>query len=407
MAGEWQETTWGDLATLEYGKALRNYQDTPSTARVFGTNGPIGWHHEALWCGPGVIVGRKGAYRGVHYTKDPYWVIDTAYSLQPKSSINLRWAYYQLKSIDLNNVDDGSPIPSTTRPAFYALPVLKPPRATQDRIADLLSSLDDKIELNRLVAETLEAIARVLFRSWFVDFDPVRAKAEGHPTRLSDETAALFPSSFGDDALPAGWSLEPLREHLDVLSGGTPSKGDARYWGGDIPWVTPRSMMQSHVFDTADRVTEDAVGNGTRLAPCGSIMVMVRGMGLHQAVRISQVRRDVTFNQDVKALVSKNLDSAFLLYFMLHCQEDLLTKVRASGHGTGVLPSNALESLMIPVPPVESQQRLFLPFGLFNSRIATSRMEASILATMRDTLLPKLISGDLRIADAEKRISAA
>jgi len=93
-------------------------------------------------------------------------------------------------------------------------------------------------------------------------------------------------------------------------------------------------MMQSHVFDTEDRVTEGAVGNGTRLAPCGSIMVMVRGMGLHQGVRISQARRDVAFNQDVKALVSKKLDSAFLLYLLLHYQEHLLTKVRASGRRT-------------------------------------------------------------------------
>src|SRR5271167_4833333 len=210
MAVEWQETTWGDLATLEYGKALRDYQDTPSTARVFGTNGPIGWHDKALWHGPGVIVGRKGAYRGVQYTEDPYWVIDTAYSLQPKTSINLRWAYYQLKSIDLNNVDDGSPIPSTTRPAFYALPVLKPPRATQDRIADLLSSLDDKIELNRRMAETLEAMARALFRSWFVDFDPVRAKAEGRDTGLPKPVADLFPAGLVDSELgeiPEGWEV--------------------------------------------------------------------------------------------------------------------------------------------------------------------------------------------------------
>ena len=214
MAGEWQETTWGDLASLEYGKALRDYRDTPSIARVFGTNGPIGWHDEALWRGPGVIVGRKGAYRGVHYTEDPYWVIDTAYSLQPKTLINLRWAYYQLKSIDLNNVDDGSPIPSTTRPAFYALPVLRPPRTTQDRIADLLSSLDDKIELNRRMAEILEAMALALFRSWFVDFDPVRAKAEGRSTRLSEEIAALFPSTFDNDAcrmVPGATSGTPSR----------------------------------------------------------------------------------------------------------------------------------------------------------------------------------------------------
>lgn len=75
MAGEWEPVTWGDLATLEYGKALRTYSQVTNTARVFGTNGPIGWHQEALWQGPGVIIGRKGAYRGVRYTEEPYWVL--------------------------------------------------------------------------------------------------------------------------------------------------------------------------------------------------------------------------------------------------------------------------------------------------------------------------------------------
>jgi type I restriction enzyme, S subunit len=216
MGGEWHKTTWGELATLEYGKALREYEDVPKAARVFGTNGPIGWNDQALWEGPGVIVGRKGAYRGVHYTDGPYWVIDTAYSLHPKAPINLRWAYYALRSIDLNAVDDGSPIPSTTRPAFYALSVMVPPRKEQDQIANILSGLDDKIELNRRMAETLEAIARALFKSWFVDFDPVRAKAEGRPTGLPDDLAVLFPDCFDENGIPAGWEIKSIEALVEV-----------------------------------------------------------------------------------------------------------------------------------------------------------------------------------------------
>jgi len=168
MGGEWHRHTWGELATLEYGKALAGYRAVPSKARVFGTNGPIGWHTDALWDGPGVIVGRKGAYRGVHYTTTPYWVIDTAYSLQPKRSMNLRWAYYQIKTLNISNVDDGSPVPSTTRPAFYSLPVFLPPRAEQDAIVNLLGSLEDSIDLKRRTAETLETTALALFADWLL-----------------------------------------------------------------------------------------------------------------------------------------------------------------------------------------------------------------------------------------------
>jgi len=81
---DWATRKWGDLATLEYGKALRGYQDAEGPYRVFGTNGPIGWHDEALCTYPSVIVGRKGAYRGIHYSEDPFWVIDTAFYLAPQ-----------------------------------------------------------------------------------------------------------------------------------------------------------------------------------------------------------------------------------------------------------------------------------------------------------------------------------
>src|SRR5690606_31891927 len=104
-----------------YGRALRNYSKTAGQYRVYGTNGPIGWHDEALCHHLGVIIGRKGAYRGVHYSPAPFFVIDTAFYLEPKVELDLRWAYYELLSRDINALDSGSAIPSTSRDAFYSL----------------------------------------------------------------------------------------------------------------------------------------------------------------------------------------------------------------------------------------------------------------------------------------------
>ncbi|MFH2001762.1 MAG: restriction endonuclease subunit S, partial [Planctomycetota bacterium] len=178
MGSEWEWKTWGDLALLEYGKGLRDYQESDGPFRVFGTNGPIGWHDEPLCPFPSVIIGRKGAYRGIHFSPDPFYVIDTAFYLNPKVKFNIKWAYYELLTHDINGMDSGSAIPSTSRDSFYSLPVIVPPEDEQNAIAHILGSLDDKIELNRRMNETLEAMARAIFKSWFVDFDPVRAKAE-------------------------------------------------------------------------------------------------------------------------------------------------------------------------------------------------------------------------------------
>src|SRR3990172_4433104 len=150
MAGEWKKMQWGDLVTLEYGKGLRGYEHGSGKYRVFGTNGPIGWHHEPLYHHPTIVVGRKGAYRGIHYSAQPCFIIDTAFYLKPRTEFDMRWAYYELLTHDINAMDSGSAIPSTSRDAFYRLPVCVPTDITEQRaIAHILGTLDDKIELNR------------------------------------------------------------------------------------------------------------------------------------------------------------------------------------------------------------------------------------------------------------------
>jgi type I restriction enzyme S subunit len=123
-----------------------------------------------------VILGRKGAYRGVEYSPEPFFVIDTAYYVMPKTTLSMRWVYYAMRHYKLGEVDDGSPIPSTTRAAVYMLDLDVPPPEEQRTIARILGALDDKIELNRRMNETLEAIARALYANW-------RGNSEGQPSR--------------------------------------------------------------------------------------------------------------------------------------------------------------------------------------------------------------------------------
>lgn len=404
MAGEWQETTWGRLAVLEYGRALRTYGDTRNFARVFGTNGPIGWHSEPLWNGPGVIVGRKGAYRGVHYSEGPYWVIDTAYSLQPKKSLNIRWAYYQLKSIDLNSVDDGSPIPSTTRPAFYALPVKLPPRAEQDRIADLLSALDDKIELNRRMAETLEGTARALFKSWFIDFDPVRAKAEGRATGLPNDLAALFPDRLEEDELPAGWEPTSI-ETLAEVNPYTSLKA-----GSVAPYVDMAALPTRSA--RIEAWIERSAGSGARFRNGDTLIARITPCLENGKTAIVDFLPDgqVGWGSTEFIVVRPRPNVPAAVPYLLARHEPFRSHLIAAMTGTSGrqrAPAAAVTAWTIarPTSPV------LAAFGeivdpLFE-RIRAADAENRTLVSLRDALLPRLISGELRIADAQKRISAA
>ena len=219
----WRTASWGDLATLEYGKSLRGYESSEGPYPVYGTNGQIGWCNEPLCSDSSVIIGRKGVYRGVHYSSTPFFVIDTAFYLQTKVEIDSRWAYFALLTHDINGMDSGSAIPSTSREDFYSLPVEVPPLPEQRAIAHILGTLDDKIELNRRMNQTLEEMARAIFQDWFVDFGPVRAKLEDREPYLPPELWSLFPDRLVDSELgevPEGWEVKMLGEvaHLNPES---------------------------------------------------------------------------------------------------------------------------------------------------------------------------------------------
>jgi type I restriction enzyme S subunit len=267
MGSEWTEKTWGELATLEYGKALIGYEQSSGKYCVYGTNGPIGWTDSYLYTKPSVIIGRKGAYRGVHFTEKPFFVIDTAFYLKPKTEFDMRWAYYQLLTQNINAMDSGSAIPSTSRQDFYGLPLLFPPIDEQVAIAQLLGSLERKIALNQRMNKTLEAMAQALFNSWFVDFDPVKAKAEGRgPEGMNDAIAALFPSAFTESIpgpIPEGWEISEIGKEVEVVGGSTPSTQESAYWeDGRFYWVTPKdlSKLKSPILlDTERKITEFGV----------------------------------------------------------------------------------------------------------------------------------------------------
>src|SRR5699024_8357092 len=117
----------GEIAELKYGRALpHSKRSDMGEVQIYGTNGPIGYTHASQGDGPTVVVGRKGAYRGVHYSEGPFWVIDTAYYVELSQRVNPKWAYYSLLDTDINRLGSGSAIPSTKREDFYALSVTVP-----------------------------------------------------------------------------------------------------------------------------------------------------------------------------------------------------------------------------------------------------------------------------------------
>jgi type I restriction enzyme S subunit len=277
----------------------------------------------------------------------------------------------------------------------FQLPV--PPLSVQHGISDLLSALDDKIELNRRMAETLEAIARALFGSWFVDFDPVRAKAEGRPTGLPDDLATLFPVAFGEDGSPLGWVTRNLIDDFRVTMGQSPPGSTYNENGKGVPFYQGRTdfgfrFPTRRVFCTAP----------TRIARRGDTLLSVRA----PVGDINMADEECCLGRGVAALRHNSGSSSFT-YYAVQVLQPAISSFNDDGTVFGAINRKQLEKIRFINPPSRIVNAFHKSVEPLDERIALDMQQVSALATLRDTLHPKLISGELRIADAEKRISAA
>jgi type I restriction enzyme S subunit len=300
------------------------------------------------------------------------------------------------------NEGTGSTVSNLRIPLLEALPIPLPPLAEQKAIAAVLGALDDKIELNRRMNATLEAMARALFQSWFVDFDPVRAKLDGRqPTNLDPATAALFPDSFQDSVLghiPKGWRVEPVGEVVACVGGATPSTSEAKYWeGGTHHWTTPKdfSSLQAPILtDTERRLTDAGIAKiSSGLLPAGTLLMSSRAPVGYLAISAIPV----AINQGFIAMKCNDRASN---YFMLNwCQQNM---AEIEGRATGTTFAEISKQNFRPIPMVLPPKELMTAFNAqvapHYAQITANLHQSRTLATLRDTLLPKLLSGELSVA---------
>ena len=171
-----------------------------------------------------------------------------------------------------------------------------------------------------------------------------------------------------------GWTPTTLGECARWVSGGTPSKRNPAYWGGAMPWVSAKDMKEFRLYDSQDHVTPEALGNGTRSVPPRSILLLVRGMTLHDDLPICMVMREMTFNQDVKALVPHDhVVPEFLAYWLLANKPDLLRLVDSASHGTGRIHTQVFKDTELGLPSLPVQQRIADVLGKLDDKIELNR----------------------------------
>ena len=209
--GEWRDATLGDMIELKRGHDLPQQDRHRGTIPIVSSSGVSDYHSVPKVKGPGVVTGRYGTLGQVFYVAEDFWPLNTTLYVCNFKGNDPRFVSYFLRSVDFLAYSDKAAVPGLNRNHLHQALVRYPTDIMEQRaIAHILGTLDDKIELNRRMNETLEAMARALFKSWFVDFDPVRAKAQGRDPGLPKHIADLFPDHFEDSQLgeiPAGWEV--------------------------------------------------------------------------------------------------------------------------------------------------------------------------------------------------------
>ncbi len=363
-----------------------------------------------------VVIARTGASTGASaFVQEPPDAVFASYlvRLSVSPSTNPRFLAYYLRSSDYWDyihgvLGDKSAQPNASAKTLTRARLRVPPRVEQDAIAAILGALDDKIELNRRMNETLEAMARAVFKSWFVDFVPVRAKAEGRqPAGMDAATAALFPSEFENSPLgkiPKGWKCGKLDEFVTILSGGTPKTSVPEYWGGDIPWFSVADAPQSSdvfVIRTERTITQAGIDNSaTQILPKGTTVISARGT----VGKLALLGVSMAMNQSCYGIRGHWGD-----YFTYCLVSRSVSELAQSTHGTvfNTITRDTFRVVDFVLPPEPLVRSFEQHVDPVMKKILANLFESETLAELRDSLLPKLISGEIRLKDAERTVGTA
>jgi len=403
MVAEWIETTVGEQATLQRGIDITKADQRPGSIPVISSGGVSSYHDTAAASGPGVVLGRKGVVGSVWYVSSDYWPHDTTLWVKDFHGNDRRFVYYFFKWMAprIATMDVGSANPTLNRNHVHPIEVRWPPLAQQRAIAHILGTLDDKIEVNRRMNETLEAMARALFKSWFVDFDPVRAKVEGRDPGLPKAIADLFPGWLEDSELgeiPAGWAFASLDEVARFLNGLAlqkfPPVGER--W---LPVLKIAQLRAGHTLG-ADRASADL--NPDYIVEDGDILFSWSG-SLECELWAGGWG---ALNQHLFKVTSSGFPR-WLCYFGVHQHLDSFRHIAAGKATTmGHIQRHHLSDAKLAIPPEPLLQAASNLLSPAIENLWKRKVESRTLAALRDTLLPKLISGELRVKDAERVVCA-
>ena len=375
---EWKEDVLGSVLEVKYGKDHKKLAD--GQYPVYGSGGLMRYVDSKLYDGPSILIPRKGTLNNIMFVESPFWTVDTMFwSIINTDKVDPKFLFYSICKRDFASMNVGSAVPSMTVNILNDIQISYPKNIEdQRRIASILSSLDRKIELNSKINADLEEMAQAIFKNWFVDFEPFK-------------DGKFVDSELG--MIPEGWKVGTLGDMGTIVCGKTPSKANSNYYGGDIPFIKIPDM-HGNVFveSSEDRLTEQgSLSQIKKLIPPYSLMVScIATVGL-----VSINTKPSHTNQQINTIIPHNKSALFYLYQYIKNNEELLKNMGRGGTTTLNVNTKSFSNIRLFIPSdIALLQFHQIVEGLFK-KIELNMQESRTLSLLRDTLLPRLMSGEL------------
>lgn len=373
---EWKKCTLGDVLNLRRGYDLPHSKMMEGNIPVAGSNGIIGTHNIATPIEPCITVGRSGS-AGSTFIYDRAWAHNTTLYIDDFKGNDPKYLYYLLLSLPLNKMAGGSAVPSLNRNHIHPLNITFPTTLeTQHKIASILTSLDDKIAINRRICENLEAQAQALFKHWFIDFTPFK-------------DGQFVESELG--MIPEGWRVGTLTEIAEYLNGLAMQKFPPISDDDAIPVLKIKELGQSQCDNNSDKCSkqikqEYIIKNGDVVFSwSGTLMVDIWCGGI------------CGLNQHLFKVTSDNYPKWFYLMWTKHHLAEFVRIAKDKAVTMGHIKRGDLEKALVAIPDSDTLDKMSKVMEDIHNQIINTRLESNALSTLRDTLLPKLMSGELKV----------
>jgi type I restriction enzyme S subunit len=394
---EWEKKTLGEVINLKRGYDLPQSQRSKGDIPIYSSSGISGFHDKYKALNPGVITGRYGTIGNIYFANAPYWPLNTTLYVEDFKGNNEVFVYYFLKQIDWARFSDKSAVPGVNRNDVHKENIWLPSLPIQKKIAAILSCLDRKIENLRKQNETLEEIARSIFKHWFIDFE--FPNADGKPYKSSG--GVMVRSELGD--IPEGWHVG-ISGELIRLQGGYAFKSDDFQLSGENRVIKIRNISNNVIDINKTDFISDSIASKTNSRfklSSGDVLIAMTGAEVAKIGVVPETKEPLLLNQRVGAFQEKVNGGKIYIYY-LFCREEYQRLLRDRGSGSSAQPnisSSDIEGITITIPVLSIIEEFNKTSNSLFIKRCKNMLQIQTLTRTRDTLLPKLMSGQLRVEE--------